>query len=185
MPLMIIVARILDVSIGTLRIIYLAQRRKIIVPILGFVEILIWLIVIGQVMQNLTNPVYYIAYAVGFAIGNYIGISLEEMLAMGNLMVRVVTRTDDTRLITSLRNHNYKVTVVDAEGQMGPVKILFTIIRRKDKDDVLKYVKEFNPRSFYTIEEVQKAQEDGVSRNSLRSKQRYYRWTFFRHRKGK
>ncbi len=125
-PFLIVITRVLDVSFGTLRIIYLAQRRKIIVPILGFVEVLIWLIVISQVMQNLTNPVYYIAYALGFVIGNYIGISLEEMLAIGNLMVRVVTRIDDTRLITTLRNHNYKVTIVDAEGLMGPVKILFT-----------------------------------------------------------
>ncbi len=77
-PFSIVITRVLDVSFGTLRIIYLAQRRKIIVPILGFVEVLIWFIVISQVMQNLTNPVYYIACALGFAIGNYIGTSLEE-----------------------------------------------------------------------------------------------------------
>ena len=83
-PILIFAARALDVSIGSVRVIFLARGRRV-AAILGFFEVLIWLVVITQIMQNLSNPVTYIAYAAGFATGTYVGILLEGKLALGHL----------------------------------------------------------------------------------------------------
>jgi len=153
-PLLICLARIIDVSLGTLRIILVSRGMKVIAPILGFFEILIWLLALGQIMQNLTNIANYFAYALGFAIGNYIGIVLEQKLAMGKVVVRVITRRNASELIAFLRNEDINVTVVDAEGSSGPVHLLFTVIRRSQLPFVTIHVKRFNPKAFYTVEDV-------------------------------
>ncbi len=99
LPLLIFFARVLDCSIGTLRIIFIARSKKLLVPLLGFIEILIWLVAIRQIMENLTNVFYYIAYAGGFAMGNFVGICIEEKLAMGKLIFRIITQNNDNALV--------------------------------------------------------------------------------------
>jgi uncharacterized protein YebE (UPF0316 family) len=115
MPILIFVARVADVSIGTIRIIFVSKGMKLLAPLCGFFEILIWLIAIGKVFQNFTNPIYYIAYAGGFATGNYVGIIIEERLAIGLCVIRTVTRRDATNLIEFLRAAGYGVTTMDAQ----------------------------------------------------------------------
>ncbi|HOQ05094.1 MAG TPA: DUF5698 domain-containing protein, partial [Anaerohalosphaeraceae bacterium] len=80
LPLLIFIARIADVTIGTIRLIFVARGMKILAPLAGFFEVLIWLVVIGQIMRHLANPLCYIAYAAGFAAGNYIGMMLVDRL---------------------------------------------------------------------------------------------------------
>ncbi len=116
LPLLICLARVADVSLGTLRILFVSKGAKRIAPILGFFEILIWLLAIGQVMQNLTNIVNYFAYAVGFSLGNYIGITIEQKLAMGTVVVQVITRRDASELINFLRLADFGLTVIEANG---------------------------------------------------------------------
>ena len=154
LPILIFLARIVDVSIGTVRILFLAKGYRILTPLIGFFEVLIWLMAITQIMQNLSNPITYLAFAAGFATGNYVGILLEKKLAMGIVLIRVITRQDAIGLITHLREQNYIVTGIEAEGNEGPVKVLFTIINRKDVESVIETIKGYNPRAFYTIEDV-------------------------------
>jgi uncharacterized protein YebE (UPF0316 family) len=78
LPVMIFFARICDVSLGTIRVIFISKGVKYLAPIIGFFEVIIWLLAIGQVMNNLTNFVAYIAYGAGFASGTYIGMIIEE-----------------------------------------------------------------------------------------------------------
>ena len=78
LPALIFLARILDQSIGTLRLIFLSKGMKYIAPFLGFFEVIIWLLAVGQIMQHLDNWLCYVAYGAGFAMGNFIGITLEE-----------------------------------------------------------------------------------------------------------
>jgi len=85
LPLLIFFARVCDVSLGTIRIIFISKGIKYLAPIVGFFEILIWLLAISQIMQNLTNPYYYIFYAGGFATGNLVGIILDEKLSIGTV----------------------------------------------------------------------------------------------------
>ena len=119
LPLLIFFARVVDVSFGTLRIVYIAKGRRYIAPMLGFVEVLIWLLAIGQIIKNLNNVACYIAYAGGFATGNFVGIWIENKLALGTQVLRIITSRDAMDLITNLKNKGYGITLLDAEGSQG------------------------------------------------------------------
>ncbi|MBU0759843.1 MAG: DUF2179 domain-containing protein [Candidatus Omnitrophica bacterium] len=161
-PLLIFLARVADVSLGTLRIIFVSRGIRYLAAIFAFFEIVIWLLAISQIMQNLGNVVNYIAYAAGFSMGSFVGISIERKIFSGNLMVRVVARKDATDLIANLSSHGYGMTVMDAQGIKGPVKIILTVVDRKSLQSVLKIVKDFNPNSFYTIEDMRYVTEHNI-----------------------
>jgi len=153
-PFLIFVARIFDVSLGTVRVIFVSRGFKYLAPVVGFFEILIWLLAIGQIMKNLSNPACYIAYAGGFAMGNFVGIHIAEKLSLGLVMIRVVTKKDAASLVDFLKAENYGVTSVDGHGTSGQVKVVFTIVPRREARGVVELIKKFNPHAFYSIEEV-------------------------------
>lgn len=185
LPVLIFCARVIDVSFGTLRIVYISKGRRYIAPLLGFIEILIWLLAIGQIFKNLNNVACYIAYAAGFATGNYVGIWIENKLALGTQVLRIITSRDATELTTSLKSKGYGITLVDAEGAKGPVKIIFTIIKRKDFSEVVKLIQTYNPKSFYSVEDVRLAKE-GIFPSSNPRTSGFFSFTRFRfERKGK
>ncbi len=154
LPLMIFVARVADVTMGTVRVIFVSRGMKYLAPIVGFAEILIWLMAIGHTMQNLTNPACYVAYAAGFAMGNFVGISIAERLSLGVVMIRVITAQDALPLVERLKTENYGVTSVDGHGTSGQVKVVFTLVPRREVARVVGLIKTFNPQAFYSIEEV-------------------------------
>ncbi len=158
-PVLIILARIVDVTLDTIRIIYISRGMKYLAPIFGFFEILIWLLAISTIMRNLNNPVYYLAYAVGFATGNLVGIFVEERLAMGKVVLRIISQKDISELVKHLRSCGHGITTVDAEGATGPVKLIFTIIDRNKIKSVVQSIDNYNPKSFYSIEDVRSAKE--------------------------
>ena len=153
-PILIFVARVTDVSIGTIRIISISRGVRVLAAVLGFFEVLIWLIAITQIMRNLTNVANYVAYAAGFGMGNFVGISIENKLALGSMIVRVITQKDATELVNFLSSHRYGVTTVDAYGSKGPVKIIYIITKRKETQKVINIIKKFNSQAFYIIEDV-------------------------------
>jgi len=153
-PFLIFVARIADVSIGTVRVIFVSRGLKYLAPVVGFFEVLIWLLAIGQIMKNLSNPACYIAYAGGFAMGNYVGIRIAEKLSLGLVLIRVVTKKDALTLVEFLKSEDYGVTSVDGHGASGEVKVVFTIVPRREVQAVVNLIKKFNPHAFYSIEEV-------------------------------
>jgi len=104
LPLLIFLARVADVSIGTIRLIFISRGLKYLAPLVGFFEILIWLLAIGQIMKNLSNPACYIAYAGGFAMGNFVGMWIAERLSLGVVLIRVVTKKDATELVECLKS---------------------------------------------------------------------------------
>lgn len=161
MPLLIFLARICDVSIGTLRIIYVSKGKRNIAPILGFFEVLIWITAISKIMQNLDNYVNYIAYAAGFATGNFVGMIIEEKLAMGILMIRVFAHELGSELVQTLNASGYGATVVEAQGAREKVNLIYTIVQRNELANVLDLINRFNPKVFYTIEDV-KATNEGI-----------------------
>jgi uncharacterized protein YebE (UPF0316 family) len=154
LPALIFIARVSDVSLGTVRVIFVARGLKYLAPVVGFFEIIIWLLAIGQIMQNLSNPICYIAYAGGFAMGNYVGIWIAEKLSLGVVLIRVITNKDASELLKYLRSAGYGITSVDAQGSAGKVQVVFTIVRRREVAGVVNLIKQFNPKAFYTIEEV-------------------------------
>jgi len=164
LPLLIFFARIADQTVGSLRLIFLARGMKLWVPILGFFEVIIWLLAVGQIIGDLTNFVAIFAYGAGFAAGNFIGMVIDDKLSIGTVIVRVVPKKDVTELIAHLTSQNFGLTIMDAEGARGPVKIIFSIIKRKDLRTFLDSVHQFNPNAFYTVEDV-RAVSDGVFRS--------------------
>jgi len=123
-------------------------------PLIGFLEILIWLLAISQIMKNLSNPACYIAYAGGFAMGNFVGIWIAEKLSLGVVLIRVITAKDASQLVEFLKSADYGVTSVDGHGTTGQVKVIFTIVPRREAQSVVGLIKKFNPKAFYSIEEV-------------------------------
>jgi uncharacterized protein YebE (UPF0316 family) len=154
LPLLIFLARIADVSLQTVRIIFTSKGKKSLAPLVGFFEVLIWLVAIGQVMQNLTNILCYLAYGGGFAMGNYVGLLIEEKLAVGMVLLRVIIQGDPSTLVEHLSKENFGVTNVEALGMRGKVNILLLVIRRRDAKHIAQDILSFHPKAFYTIEDV-------------------------------
>ena len=159
LPLLIVIARICDVSLDTLRMIFISKGLKNLAPLLGFFEVIIWLLAIGQIMQHLDNIVCYLAYGCGFALGNYLGMYLDEKLLIGDVIIRVITRSDASELISELRTQNFGLTVVDAEGSQQKVKLIFSVIKRENIQHFVSVINQYNPRAFYTIEDVKSVNE--------------------------
>jgi uncharacterized protein YebE (UPF0316 family) len=174
LPLLIFLSRIADQSIGTLRLIFLSKGYKFYAPVLGFFEVIIWLVAVSQILKRMDNALYYVAYVAGFAAGNYIGIILEEKLSLGTVIVRLVPNIDSTDLINNLRENNFGLTLIDADGSRGAVKIIFLIIPRKQLKELVKIINTFNPNMFYTVEEVKSVKHGIIRReNSLINKKHF------------
>lgn len=154
LPVLIFLARICDVSIGTMRIIFVSKGKKNIAPVLGFFEVLIWITAISKIMQNMDHYINYIAYAAGFATGNLVGMIIEEKLAYGILMIRIFAHQKGSDLVNRLNTSGYGATVVEAHGARDKVQLIYTIIQRNELDTVVNMINCFNPQTFYTIEDV-------------------------------
>ncbi len=169
LPILICLARIIDQSIGTLRLIFVAKGYKALAPILAFFEALIWLIAVSQILQRMDNWVTFFAYGLGFALGNYFGIILEQKISLGNVIIRIFPKTNHLLLIDFMREHNFGYTLIDGEGREGNLKIIFSILTRKNLKELLPKINEIMPESFYTIEEV-KSVKKGIFKNNLNRK---------------
>lgn len=159
LPLLIFLARIVDVSLGTIRLIFISKGMKNLATILGFFEVLIWVIAISKLLDNLTHPLLYIAYALGFSAGTYIGMKIEEKLSIGKILVRIIVQKDVKKLIDAFDKTNYPITFVNAEGKKGKVKMIFTIIDRKNLDKIKTLINEAHPNAFYSIEDIKYSRE--------------------------
>lgn len=158
LPLLIFFSRVLDVSLGTIRMVFISKGFERAAPILGFFEVLIWIVAVKQVMDNLTSPTLYLAYAAGFAFGTYIGMKFENKLSVGKVLVRIFLHGNNADVVSELRK-DYKLTVSNAYGRDGDVKIVFAIINRKKLRSFLKKLNEYCPRAFYSIEDVRYAND--------------------------
>lgn len=154
LPVLIMMARIVDVSLDTIRVILVAKGYRKYAPYVGFFQALVWVITISRVMVNLENWTTYIGYAGGFGLGTYIGMRIEEKLALGHELIRVITRTDARQLVEILRDKGYRVTSASGQGREGEVGILYIILQRKAMKEVIQVIKKFNPKAFYTIEDM-------------------------------
>lgn len=154
LPLLIFVARICDVTLGTLRVIFITRGMKYLSALIGFLEILIWLLAIGQIFKNLNNVACYLAYAAGFASGSFLGIYFAERLSINKVIIRIITVKDAHQLVANLKEAQYGVTTLEAQGAEGPVTVVFSIINRQNLDKVIAIVKRFNPQAFYSVQDV-------------------------------
>lgn len=168
LPLMIFFSRICDVTLGTMRNLMVGKGYRKLAPILGFFEVLIWIVVVSQVMKNLNNFACYIGWAGGFAAGTYIGLVVEGKIALGLQVVRIITHKHSAELIKALVEAKHGVTIVDAHGAKGPVKMIYMVVKRKNVKEVVKLIGLHDVSAFYSIEDI-KAANAGVFRDGSNS----------------
>ncbi|NMB69035.1 MAG: DUF2179 domain-containing protein [Chloroflexi bacterium] len=159
LPIIIFLARVCDVTLGTIRIIFTSRGKRNLAPLLGFVEVLIWIVVIGQLVQNLGSITSYLGYAAGFAVGNFVGMYIEDHLALGTLIVRTIVPGGGDELMKTLRTAGYGVTGVNGEGANGPVKLVYTIVKRRNLKDVVNLIHATHPKAFLSVEDVRSTAE--------------------------
>lgn len=151
--LLIFVLRIVDVSLGTLRITMLVRGQRGLAGILGFFESLIWLVAAARVLGDLDgNVIKYLGYAGGYAAGTMLGTTIEKWIAIGNILVRVIERTDGPSSVEALRTAGFYATVLNAAGRDGGVQIVFTVIPRRKQAAVIKLLQSTNPAAYVTFE---------------------------------
>lgn len=158
--ILVFFARLVDVSIGTIRIVMVSRGYRNIAPILGFFEIFIWMLAISNVLTVLKGFHSYAIYAAGFAVGNYVGMWLESHLHFGYQSVRIITSEIITALPLTLREMGYGVTSIRGNGLKGEVNILYTVVHRRDVSTVLETVATLEPMAFITVEDL-KAHKQG------------------------
>jgi uncharacterized protein YebE (UPF0316 family) len=158
LPLVIFLTELCVVTLSTMRVIFVARGRKALAPLVGFFEITLWLFAIGQIMQHLSDAACYVAFAGGFTLGNLVGLLLENRLALGTLVVRVITGRDAVGLVEQLRAAGFGVTSLEGQGAAGSVTVVLTLVRRKELPAVVGLVRAFDPRAFYSVDEIQAAE---------------------------
>lgn len=159
MPILIFLSRVADQSIGTVRLIFLSKGFKFWAPFLGFFEVIIWLLAVTQIIKHVDNPLSYVSYGAGFATGNFIGMWLEEKISIGKVMVRIIPKKNTDLLLQYMKSQNFGITRVDAEGSLGKVKVIFSIINRKDLKELIEAINHYNPNAFYSVEDVRAVRE--------------------------
>jgi len=165
--LLIFGLRIIDVSLGTLRIGFLVRGQRRLAGLFGFFESLVWLVAAAQVLANLDSPVKFVAYAAGYATGTMLGVSIERWLALGDSMMRVVTPVGSPPVEETLRAAGYFVTELNARGRDGDVRVLFSVVPRRKVPAILKLLSETNPSAFVTFENTTQARS-AVTPQSVR-----------------
>ncbi|MCO6439415.1 MAG: DUF2179 domain-containing protein [Phycisphaerae bacterium] len=155
---LIVLARIGDVSLGTMRTISVVQGRAFLAWMLGFFEVLIWVLAASKVLNNLESPFYIVAYAFGFACGNYIGVKLEGYVAFGRQVVRVFSHRG-AELAALLRDRGHLVTTFEGQGREGHVSLLFIETRRRLTPRLLREAAQADPGCFYMVDDIRLASQ--------------------------
>ncbi len=155
LPVLIFLARILDVSVGTMRILFVVRGSKLIAALLGFVEVFVWIVVVSQIMSEHTGLLHYMAYAAGFATGSVVGITIESRLALGMQTIRVITGEPTHELEQDLLRNGYGATRLVGEGLRGGARaILYSTMPRQKVPDAVALVERHLPRAFLSVEDV-------------------------------
>ncbi|MEJ2502076.1 MAG: DUF2179 domain-containing protein [Gemmatimonadota bacterium] len=152
-PLVIFLLRIVDVSLATTRMLLAVRGQRVLVPLIGFFEVMIWLFAAGSAIQYLDSPLHVIGYAGGFAAGNVVGLWVEERLALGHATVRIISEHGGVEVADALRAAGFGVTEFAGQGREGTVEVVFTAARRAEVPRILGVVDEWAPDSFVTVEE--------------------------------
>lgn len=158
LPIIIFFGRICDVTLGTLRIIFVSKGEKGKAPIVGFFEVFIWVVVISQVLSHANDLIAYIAYAAGYAAGNYIGIMVENKIAFGFQLFRVYVKDNGQELTRLLNADGFGSTYIKAEGAVSEVDIIEAAVSRKGSRRVQEIINTFDPNAFYIIEDIRSKQ---------------------------
>lgn len=151
---LIFALRVTDMTLDTLRVLFVMRGRKPIAWVLGFFQAAVFVIAITSVLRDLTNPLNIIGYAAGFATGVVVGMAIEERLAIGYVHMRVISSRRGSGIAERLRSEGYAVTEVPARGKDGMVTMLNCSVLRKDIERLRNLVNEVDQEAFITSEDI-------------------------------
>jgi uncharacterized protein YebE (UPF0316 family) len=152
-PLAIFMFRIVDVSLGTTRMLLAVRGQRLLPPLIGFVEVVVWVLAAGAVVQNLTSPLHVIGYAGGYAAGTWVGLWVEDRLAVGLATVQAIIPDGAGDVAGALRDLGFGVTRVVGHGRDGEVSITYTVVRRRRVRDVLGVIERIDPGAFVSVQD--------------------------------
>jgi len=152
--LSIFLLRLLDQTLGTLRILYVNKGKPLFGAILGFIESAIWIVAISQVIQDLNDPFLIFGYALGFAAGTIMGSYIENTIAIGDIVVRIFVPkdSDSEKVAKELRINGLGVTIINGEGMQGEVTIAWCVTPRKRLKEVMRIISKITPDAYVTTE---------------------------------
>jgi uncharacterized protein YebE (UPF0316 family) len=149
--LFIFFARVTDMSLTTIRTLMIVRGRRLQAALIGFFEVIIYITALNRVVNQLDNPLNLLSYALGFATGNYVGIFIEEKMAIGNITVQIISKTESVVIEGALRNAGYGVTVFKGTGLEGERNVINVHLFRKDLPWLLERVRELDREAFITV----------------------------------
>jgi uncharacterized protein YebE (UPF0316 family) len=152
---LIFAARVLDMSMATIRLLLLVRGKRFQAAVIGFFEVLIYILALNMVVNNLDNIFNLLVYSLGFAAGNYVGSYVEEKMALGHATVQVIPKEKDEDMAAELRKLGYGVTVITGSGREGPRRILIITIKRKSLPELMRVIDELDRDSFVTVMDTQ------------------------------
>jgi len=156
--LLVFFLRILDVPVGTLRVMYMVRGDRAKAVPLAFVESFVWLVAISRVMKNIDSPFSMVAFAAGFAAGTLVGMTLERWIASGHILVRIISdKADHGELLGAIRGAGFGVTVVHGQGRAGEQAILFVVALRRRGRELLDLIRRLDDDAFVTVDPVSRA----------------------------
>lgn len=161
LPVIIFFGRICDVTLGTLRIIFVSKGERNKAPLVGFFEVFIWIVIISQIISRANDLISYLSYAAGYATGNYVGILVENKIAFGYQLFRVYTKKDGHELSRRLNKDGFGSTFIKGEGVISEVDIIETVVSRKGEKRVIDIINTFDPNAFYLVEDI-RAKQRGI-----------------------
>lgn len=161
LPVIIFFGRICDVTLGTLRIIFVSKGEKYKAPLIGFFEVFIWIVIISQILSRANDLVAYLSYAGGYAAGNYVGILIENRIAYGIILCRIYTQKDGRGLVQQLNRINIGATMTHGVGSANEVDIIETVIDRKEMKRMERILSDFDSNIFYVVEDV-RTKKNGI-----------------------
>ncbi|MDR2233273.1 MAG: DUF5698 domain-containing protein [Tannerella sp.] len=159
LPIIIFFGRICDVTLGTLRIIFVSKGEKMKAPIVGFFEVFIWIVVISQIFSHATHIISYLAYALGYASGNFVGIMIENKIGYGYQLFRIYTKKNGAELTKILNQMGFGSTLIRGEGAISEIDIIESVVRRKAEKRMSEIITSFDPDAFYVIEDIRSKQK--------------------------
>ena len=151
---LIFILRVGDMSLDTLRVLYVMRGQKSLALILGFCQAMLFITAITSVLNNLDNPINIIGYAAGFATGTVVGMIIEERLASGHIHLRIISSRRGTAIAESLREEGYAVTEIPARGKDGTVTVINCSVLRKNVNKARKMIGAVDDEAFITAEEI-------------------------------
>lgn len=152
--LVIFLLRLVDVGLSTVRIVLLGRGRRGPAALLGFFESLIWVLAVARVLDGLDDPLRLVAFAAGFAAGTYVGSMVEEWLALGQAMVRIIAPVESTPVADKLRDEDIAATVLNGDGRDGEVRLTFCVLPRKKVSGVLRLIQKTNSEAYVTVDQT-------------------------------